>query len=189
MQIANIPCELEKSLDGARPDIFFLWRDVPCAIEVQRSNLSVEKIEARTIRYHALGVFVLWLALYTEALQEQIYAPRPWEKWLHSAYLGCVYYWRPGRDDLFIQPVRFEAFRQQREYQTWYEREGEARLSGGYAQTSKRFKKPILAPECHLLADFRPSLKPGWQSDHLTLPPRRLFLHNETRRKASSTSP
>ena len=183
LQAAGVPCELEKPMDGVRPDIFFLWNNkIPCAVEAQRSNLSVETLARRTLRYRALGVHVLWLALFTEALQEQFYSPRPWEKWLHTAYLGRVYYWRSQVTALQIQPVRFEPFRQQREYHSWYvANDGEPRLSGGYAQVSKRYKKPILGPECHLLADFRPVFKPAWEQGNPPMPSRRLFMDAKPR--------
>ena len=178
LRAAGVRCELEKSLPGARPDIFFFWnQEVPCAIEVQRSDLSVEILALRTQRYHELGVFVLWLRLFDNRLGEAMYAPRPWEMWLHAAYFGRIYCWK---DSLRIQPVSLASITRQEDYRTWYAPgDGEARLSGGQ-RTLKRYRKPILYQECHLLTDFRPRLLSAWEGKNLSLPPRRLFLVQTT---------
>jgi len=66
------------------------------AIEVQISSLSVETIMRRTIDYHRKGIYVLWLLQRTPALDRPRYARKIWEKWIHAAYFGRVYYWVNG---------------------------------------------------------------------------------------------
>lgn len=174
LRAAGVPCEMEKPLEGVRPDLFFLWNGkASCAIEIQRSVLSVEEIAARTARYHALGVFVLWLALFDDRLNEALYAPRPWELWLHAACLGRVYYWRDG---LQIQPVSFRPVVRQSAFHTWYvSGDGEPRQSGGERRL-KRYRTPVHGAERRLLTDFRPHSLASWQGGGLLLPARRLLL-------------
>jgi len=50
----------------------------------------------RTIQYAQKGIYVLWLLLWTPKLNAQRYSPKLWEKWIHAAYYGRVYYWIEG---------------------------------------------------------------------------------------------
>ena len=53
--------ELEKYLGDVRADVYFEdWCGGRVAIEVQRSNLSVDEITHRTDVYRDLGIAVLW---------------------------------------------------------------------------------------------------------------------------------
>lgn len=87
---------LERSLTTARPDISATINGVRVAIEVQISNLPLETIVRRTQEYARKGVYVLWLLQWTPYLDGLRYNPRLWEKWLHAAYFGRVYYWVEG---------------------------------------------------------------------------------------------
>ena len=98
--------ELERDLREVRPDVSCYIGGVPVAVEVQASSLSVERIASRTAEYARKGVYVLWLPLFTPRLLEELYDPRPWERWLHAAYFGRVYYWAGG---LRVRPVHFRA--------------------------------------------------------------------------------
>ena len=83
-------CEMERDLGAVRPDISAYINNVPVAIEVQASNLTLEKIFRRTQEYARRGIYVLWLPIYKESLKAELYRPRPWERWLHEAYFGRV---------------------------------------------------------------------------------------------------
>ena len=96
---------LEKPMGTVRPDVLAMIKGVPVAIEVQMSSLSIETIMARTIDYHQRGVYVLWLLQWTPKLDGKRYAPRLWERWVHGAYFGRVYYWLKG---LEVVCYRFE---------------------------------------------------------------------------------
>ena len=50
--------------------------EIPFAIEVQISALTMEQIVYRTSEYAKKGIYVLWLALYQSALEENRYSPR-----------------------------------------------------------------------------------------------------------------
>jgi competence protein CoiA len=83
---------LERPLGTNRPDVSAYINNVPVAIEVQISSLSQETIMRRTIEYARKGIYVLWLLLWTPDLDDKLYSPTLWEKWIHAAYFGRVYY-------------------------------------------------------------------------------------------------
>jgi competence protein CoiA len=99
--------ELERDLREVRPDVSCYIGGVPVAVEVQASSLSVERIAGRTAEYARKGVYVLWLPLFTPKLLGELYDPRPWERWLHAAYFGRVYYWEGG---LRVRPIHFRDY-------------------------------------------------------------------------------
>jgi competence protein CoiA len=66
---------LERSLMTVRPDVRAYINDVPIAIEVQISALSLDSIIRRTIEYARQGVYLLWLAQWTSDLDVERYSP------------------------------------------------------------------------------------------------------------------
>src|ERR1035437_3142462 len=87
---------LEHPIGTNRPDVSAEINGVQVAIEVQLSSLSIETIMQRTIDYYRAGIHVLWLLQWTPKLDGKRYTPRLWEKWVHAAYFGRVYYWIEG---------------------------------------------------------------------------------------------
>ena len=134
-------CEMERDLGTVRPDVSAYIGGVAVALEVQISNLSLAKIQYRTIEYARKGIYVLWLPLYTSALEQELYRPRPWELWLHSTYFGRVYYWLEG---LKVVPVHF------RDY--YMSVRG---LTKDYQKLSRR-KVPLSGAPLLLTRDFAP---------------------------------
>jgi competence protein CoiA len=134
-------CELERDLGTVRPDVSAYINDVPMAIEVQLSTLSVEKIAYRTNEYRRKGIYVLWLPVYHAGLERELYSPRPWERWLHAVYFGRVYYWLEG---LMVLPVQL------RDY--YLNLRGRTR---DYQKLSSR-KVPIAGRPLNLIEHFRP---------------------------------
>lgn len=84
--------ELEKDFGISIADVFACISNTPVAIEIQRSNLSVNEIIRRTENYCRLGIAVLWIALYSPDLHRDKYSPNALGKWCHTAYFGRVYY-------------------------------------------------------------------------------------------------
>jgi competence protein CoiA len=153
-------CEMERDLVAIRPDVSAYVNNVPVAIEVQASNLTLEKIARRTAEYARRGIYVLWLPVYKESLRNELYAPRPFERWLHEAYFGRVYYWMEG---LRIQPVHF------RDYFT--------RVRGrthDYEKLSTR-KVPIDGEAAVLTEDFLPVEREALTRDFIHIPEAKLF--------------
>jgi competence protein CoiA len=75
------------------------------------------------------GIYVLWLLQWKPELDGGRYAPRLWEKWIHAAYFGRVYYWIQGLD---VVSYTFEPSLKSIPKTTWYSKKGEKMTGGGY---------------------------------------------------------
>jgi len=157
-------CEMERDLGTVRPDVSAYINDVPVAIEVQLSNLSLARIQYRTMEYARKGIYVLWLPIHTPDLRQELYALRPWEHWLHAAYFGRVYYWLEGAR---ILPIHF------RDY--YANIRGRTR---DYQKLTRR-KVPIDGNEIVLTDDFRPIERESWSGQRISIPPSRLFVDSQ----------
>jgi competence protein CoiA len=160
---------MERNLGTVRPDVSAYIDGVPVAIEVQLSSLSLDKIRYRTAEYARKGIYVLWLPLYAPELNQELYRPRPWERWLHAAYFGRVYYWLEG---LKVVPVHF------RDYYT--------RVRGrtrDYQKLSRR-KVPVDGAALSLTDDFRPAHREAWSGQYLSIPQSKLLMDTRARMKA-----
>lgn len=164
--------DVEANLGSVIADIYYKINNVPVAIEIQRSNLSVNEIVRRTIKYEQLGVNVLWLALYNDKLKEERYSPNAWEKWCHATYFGRVYYWHSG---LNIVPVHYSEHKLYVDESSWYNEYGEEQSAGGYYKTSKRYKTPMAGKVLNLSSDFRPSYKQAWSGGTVQIPNCRIY--------------
>lgn len=169
-------CEIEKDLGSVRPDIFFIKAGVPIAIEVQLSTLSIEQIIYRTIEYLQKGVHVLWLPRFRDDLLLERYSPRPWEKWLHTAYFGRIYYWH---SNLNMVPVHFEHHYLNVEERSWFEAGGIENSAGGYKKLSKRFKTPLTGNPVNLIRDFKPLTRKPLITNSYTIPESRLLIDSQ----------
>jgi competence protein CoiA len=157
-------CEMERDLGTVRPDVSAYINDVPIAIEVQLSNLSLTRIQYRSAQYARRGVYVLWLPVQTLDLKRELYSPSPWERWLHVAYFGRVYYWL---EYIKILPVHF------RDYQVNVR--GRMR---DYPKLSRR-KVPLNGKVVTLTDDFRPISRQAWSGGRISIPPAKLFVDSQ----------
>jgi competence protein CoiA len=157
-------CEIERNLGTVRPDVSAYLDAVPFAVEVQLSSLSLAKIRYRTAEYARRGIYLLWLPLYTEGLRSELYQPRPWERWLHAAYFGRVYYWQEG---LQVIPVHF------RDY--YASVRGRTR---DYRKLSRK-KVPLDGRAAILTEDFRPMQREAWANGHISIPQSKLLMDNQ----------
>jgi competence protein CoiA len=119
--------ELEKGLGTVRPDISAVMGDVPIAIEVQISTLTMDQIVYRTKEYAKKGIYLLWLPIYNIYLETNRYSPKLWERWIHAAYFGRVYYWVGGIQAL---PYHFGESTHYVESRSWYNPRWRRRVSG-----------------------------------------------------------
>jgi len=164
---------LERSLKSVRPDVSAYIGNVPVAIEVQISSLSLETIAHRTREYERKGIYVLWLLQWTPELDDPRYAPRLWEKWIHAAYFGSVYYWIEG---LTVVRYRFEPnFRSVRR-RSWRARGGRRMTCGGYARRSKRYRTTVRCETLNLAVDFSLKQRDWWEGNGMTVPPAKLYV-------------
>jgi 8-oxo-dGTP pyrophosphatase MutT (NUDIX family) len=96
----------------------------------------------RTIEYAQNGMYVLWLLQWTPRLDAKRYTPRHWERWIHAAYFGRVYYWVEG---LTVVSYHFDPHFRSVPKKSWYSEDGEKMTAGG-SQTAivalqNRFKQ------------------------------------------------
>ncbi|WP_166507494.1 competence protein CoiA family protein [Nostoc sp. 106C] len=163
--VAN--CELEKDLGKVVPDIYFVRGTVKVAIEVQISSLTMSKIIERTEEYNRLGVYVLWLPVFDDVLEDEMYAPKQWEKWLHTTYYGRVYYWL---QDLNIAAIHFDEYQIWVEESNWYSSDGNEMSAGGYFKRSKRYRTPNHGMTLNILKDFQATIRRAWAGGDITVP-------------------
>ncbi len=164
---------LERSFGTNRADVFAKINGTPVAIEVQVSVLSIKTIIRRTEEYARKGIFVLWLAQWTPYLDGVRYSPRLWEKWVHAAYFGRVYYWLKGVE---VLEYRFEPHLQHVPEFTFGPAKGKLAKAGGYSQHSKRYRNPVRGRVFNLATQFVGKPRNAWQSRTLRVPPAKLFI-------------
>ena len=164
---------LERPLDEVRPDVSAEINGTPVAIEVQISALSLETIMARTIEYARKGIYVLWLLQWTPKLDAKRYSPELWEKWVHAAYFGHVYYWIEG---LKVVAYHFEENFKTIPKKSWYSHDGRKMTGGGYSRKSIRYRTAIRGEVLNLVTDFVPSKRYWWEGGCLKVPDAKLFM-------------
>lgn len=164
---------LERSLGSVRPDISAYIQGVPVAIEVQISNLSQETIIHRTREYERQGIYVLWLPQWSPYLDGTRYSPRLWEKWVHAAYFGRIYYWIKG---LTVASYEFEPQFILIPENTWYSKDGKKMTARGYSRKSKRWRMPVRHETLNIARDFVPRDRDWWKGGDLTIPFSKLFM-------------
>jgi len=180
-----VSCEIEKRLNGVRPDVFASISGAPIAIEVQKSDISTDEIVRRTSIYKNLGIFVLWLIpakqpklLWRDEDDIHVCRPKEWEKYLHSMYLGRVYYWH---SDLLVTPYHFEKYQTYVDSREWYDSYGDQHSAGGYLKDSKVYKLPIMYPDefLDIVDDFRPNNRKPFGSGRWYVPPCSIWSDTE----------
>lgn len=169
--------QIEKDLGTVRPDVSAFMDGIQIAIEVQISTLTMDQIICRTTEYLKKGIFVLWLAVYDQRLQSDRYSPKLWERWVHAAYFGRVYYWVGGLD---VIPYHFSDCHHYVESRSWFTKDGDERFGGGYDKKYKRFKTLENGTVVSLSDSFVPKYrKIPWQSKVLTVPESRLLIDTQ----------
>lgn len=149
--------ELEHRVGNSIADVFAVINDVPVAIEVQRSNLSVSMIQERTSRYAAMGVAAIWVCVQPPPRGKRC-SPSAWQKWLHAAYMGRVYYWKHA--DTLV-PVHYSS------HYLWVE---ETDWGGGYSKRSKRYRSPNKGNHVSIGVDFSRVRRAAWDGGTVSIP-------------------
>jgi competence protein CoiA len=173
---------LERPLGTNRPDVSANINGVPVAIEVQISSLSLDTIARRTMEYARKGIYVLWLLQWTPELNARRYSPRLWEKWIHAAYFGRVYYWVEG---LTVVSYHFDPHFKSVPKKSWYSEDGEKMTGGGYSQRLKRHRTAVRGQTLNLATDFVPHNRDWWEGNDLTIPFAKLFMEKYERPETS----
>ena len=167
--------EVEKNFGTVISDVYAVISNVPVAIEIQKSNLTVNKIIERTKKYEQLGIHVLWLALPNSQIKSDKYTPKAWEKWCHAVYFGRVYYWI---ENLTVVPMHFQDYRTYVESSSWYASGNEC-SGGSYYKTLKNSKTPRLGKYVNLDTDFQARYKNAWSGGSVTVPKCRIYIDNQ----------
>jgi competence protein CoiA len=169
--------KLERDLKTVRPDISFRLNGMPVAIEVQISNLTLEKIVHRTSEYEKLGVAVLWIGLddEIESKNGRVITPPLWSKWCHALYFGRNYFWKPG-NTRFVRGVRFEGHKIEVPYSEWYSEGGEHHEAGGYDRFSKRLRKIRCGPLFDISRDFTIRSRDSWSGGRFKVPKAKILI-------------
>jgi len=131
-------------------------------------------------KYARDGVHVLWLLPWTAKLDAERYAPTIWEKWIHAAYFGRVYYWTSG---LSVVPYRFEESFSIVPRKSWYSKRGQKITAGGYAWKSERYRRPVRGATLNLATDFVPHERHWWEGGGIKVPDAKLFIGRDALRQ------
>jgi competence protein CoiA len=172
--------EVERPLGTNRPDVSAYINGVPVAIEIQISSLSLETIMRRTIEYARKGIYVLWLLQWTPELDSPRYTPQLWEKWIHAAYFGRVYYWVEG---LKVVSYHFDPHFKSVPQKTWYSADGKKMTGGGYSKKSKRYCTAVPGETLNLVRDFAPKERFWWEGNGIKVPDAKLFMERNKHKK------
>jgi competence protein CoiA len=164
---------LERPLGTNRPDVSANINGVPVAIEIQISSLSIETIMSRTIEYARKGIYVLWLLQWTPKLDGKRYAPQLWEKWIHAAYFGRVYYWLQG---LTVLSYEFQPSHTTVPKKTWYAENSRKMAAGGYSRRLKRYRTAVRRETFNLATDFVPKRRYWWEGNGIKVPDAKIFM-------------
>ena len=175
-------CEVERRLNGLRPDVSLYINNTPVAIEIQKSSIDIGQIIKKAEAYTRLGIYLIYLfpqegpKLTFHAGEEQyVCRPSQWEKYLHSLAFGRAYYWAGG---LKIIPIHFDDFRTWVEEKEWYDSYGDVQYGGGYWKTAKTMKKPrrSYGSPLDLVEDFKGMTRYPYSEKNWDLPLCRLWL-------------
>lgn len=165
-----LECEIEKVLTNSRADVFVHSKtsDRNYAIEVQISQLTMEKIIERTERYNAQRIYTMWLFEWSNDLYSERYRPSEKERWAHELYNGAAYYWRRGEE---VSAVRFA------QYESWrgdyYDEDGE--YHDAYSVTLKKTKTPVVLGTFPITGGFFANKRKARRCDDVVLPQCRIL--------------
>jgi competence protein CoiA len=165
--------ELERPFGEVRADVFAVIDGTSVAIEVQISTLSAARIAERTRAYARLGIAVLWILAWSPEVESLAYAPAQFERWLHAAYFGRVYYWHHG---LTLIPYQFHDRHLRIPAKSWYDARGKLQRSRSRTQVSQRYKVTVRGRPLHIATDFRRSRRLPWEGKHFRVPEALLYI-------------
>lgn len=144
-------CELEQKVNNVIPDIYAIIKEIPVAIEIQRSNMTVQDVYDRTVARHKNGLSVIWvipsidqLKIFREDHQDVCRVPK-WLECIHAMGFGRIYVWS-GNGETVI-PIHFDKFTRYIPEKDFYNSDGEYMTAGGYDKTLKDRKIVTYAPK------------------------------------------
>jgi competence protein CoiA len=163
-------CEIEKRLNGSRPDVFLNIDNNDIAIEIQKSSIDINEIYRRTLNYSKLGIAVLWISpnmfpkfIIHKKSNRLVYNIKEWELFIHCLYYGRLYYWK---GDGYLNTFHFEPLILKKEDSNW---------SQGYEYKAKKLKIPIMPKKYFLIKDFKVLDRNSFFSKNWSVPNCKIF--------------
>jgi len=165
-------CEMERRLNGVRPDVSLYVEKTAIAIELQRSAISTEEIAERTQIYNDLNIAIIWVIPPPAPRNQSVCRPKSWQRFLHAMYWGRLYYWCSGA---YVRPIHLSPYEYWIDEREWYDGY-EMQSAGGYGKTSKVKKVASLGPLMHLAEDFGASKRSTFEMRDGDIPQCRLWI-------------
>ena len=110
---------------------------------------------------------------WTPELDAGRYSAKIWEKWIHAAYFGQVFYWLDG---LNVVSYHFEDCLTAVPMKSWYRADGRRVTARGYFKRLKRHRKPVRGKTLNLAQDFEPKQRYWWEGGGFKVPDAKLFI-------------
>ena len=169
------------------PDIagYFGERGKSCpavAVEVQCSPYSPSYIKKKTSFYTKKNIHVLWIVPLIKPLEQAVFRPRRYELYLHSMYLGYVFYYEPGRKGV-LKSVHFGPAMRFIEPKSFFDENAEEKHVGNFYLKYKTLKEPKNGDEI-FIADAVSRFLHAWENPNnarLNLPERKIMSSPQNR--------
>lgn len=152
------------------------------AVEVQLSPYSPSYIRKKTTFYAKKNIHVLWVVPLTRPLEKAVFRPRRYELYLHSMYLGYVFYYEPDKNGL-LTPVHYGPAMRYIEPKTFFDENAEEQHVGNFYLKYKTLKEPKTGDEV-FLADAVAKISGAWENPNnkrLNLPERKIMVTPQKR--------
>ncbi|HCS20128.1 MAG TPA: hypothetical protein DIW47_06120 [Bacteroidetes bacterium] len=157
-------------------------KGMPVAIEIQRSTYSIKYLFDRLNHYRKLGIHVLYIIPITKKLpQKERFRPRLFEKFLHQAYFGRVYYYDINDQPGTLCPMHYSAAIGYVPYSEFYSEGGEHQEHGDYNFIYRTFKNANWGQTVNLFRDMINKEAPAYVggNEKRKVPDRLLMLDNQ----------
>lgn len=170
----------EKGYKKVVPDLSGRINNRGVIIEIQKSTLSLKKIQHRTEQYSKRGAYILWIIPLTEKLGNDNFRPRLFERFLHTMYYGRVYYWYKGNGSKLV-PIHFGTAERWIEGSEWYDENGEFHATESYWKPFLRTKKPLYGKTVDLITDFKFEERKAFEleNEKLSAPKSKIYMDNK----------
>lgn len=84
--------QMERAVKESRPDITLRIRNIPVAVEIQKSHLSWDTCKGRTEYLSSLGIYTVWVMVYPVPERDREARFPEWQRNLFEWY-GSLYWW------------------------------------------------------------------------------------------------
>lgn len=152
------------------------------AVEVQLSPYSPSYIKKKTDFYAKKNIHVLWIVPLIKPLENAVFRPRRYELYLHSLYMGYVFYYEPDKAGV-LKPVHYGPAMRYIEPRSFFDENAEEQYVGDFYLKYKTLKEPKCGDEL-FIADAIAKVCSAWQNPNngrLSVPERKIMATPQTR--------